>query len=101
MLSRGACSAVERPLVNAHGGAELPNVKSSVAKRSALIGQHKTSISLEDEFWSALKEIAATRKSTVSEILTAIDKTRGAPNLSSAIRLYVLEYYRAKHSSAA
>jgi predicted DNA-binding ribbon-helix-helix protein len=66
---------------------------STVVKRSIVIGGHKTSVSLEDAFWTALKEIAGGREVTVSELVHSIDKNRQHTNLSSAIRLYVLGHY--------
>ena len=69
-------------------------MKSSVSKRSIVIAGHKTSVSLEDGFWSSLKEIAAQRGMTVAELVGAIDRDREHANLSSAIRLFVLGVYR-------
>jgi predicted DNA-binding ribbon-helix-helix protein len=69
-------------------------MKSSVVKRSIVVAGHKTSVSLEDEFWSALKEIAGGRDVTLSDLVAAIDSERQQGNLSSAIRLFVLEFYR-------
>ena len=69
-------------------------MKSSVAKRSIVIGGHKTSVSLEDPFWTALKQIAEQRGATLSELVKAIDADRQHSNLSSAIRLFVLATYR-------
>jgi predicted DNA-binding ribbon-helix-helix protein len=69
-------------------------MKSPVVKRSIIIDGHKTSISLEDAFWSDLKEITHRRGATVSKLVTQIDETRQQDNLSSAIRLYVLEQIR-------
>ena len=74
-------------------------MKSPVVKRSIVIAGHKTSVSLEDQFWDALKEIAANRRSTLSEIVASIDSGRNQGNLSSAIRLYVLAHYRSPSSS--
>ena len=71
-----------------------PKMKSLIVKRSVVLGGHKTSVSLEDAFWKSLKGIAASGKMTVSELLTAIDSGRHHGNLSSAIRLFVLNYYR-------
>jgi predicted DNA-binding ribbon-helix-helix protein len=68
-------------------------MKSKVIKRSIVIAGHKTSVSLEDEFWGALKEIAAGRHMTLSDIVGAINKERQHDNLSSAIRLFVLGFY--------
>jgi predicted DNA-binding ribbon-helix-helix protein len=68
--------------------------KSRVAKRSILVQGHKTSVSLEDEFWSALKLIARSRLMNLSDLVTAIDAQRQQGNLSSAIRLFVLDFYQ-------
>ena len=68
--------------------------KSLNAKRSVVIGRHKTSVSLEDAFWKAFNEIAASRNMTLSDLLATIDSDRQHGNLSSAIRLFVLEHYR-------
>jgi predicted DNA-binding ribbon-helix-helix protein len=72
--------------------------KSRVIKRSIVLVGHKTSVSLEDEFWKALKEIAAERDETVSGLVEAIDADRENTNLSSAIRLFVLAFYRGQHA---
>jgi predicted DNA-binding ribbon-helix-helix protein len=69
-------------------------MKSRVVKRSIVIVGHKTSVSLEDEFWVALKEIATGRDMTLSDLVAAIDGERQLGNLSSAIRLFVLGFYR-------
>jgi predicted DNA-binding ribbon-helix-helix protein len=53
---------------------------------------HKTSISLEDAFWNALKEIAATRQTPVRDLIASIDAVRESGSLSSALRLFVLHY---------
>lgn len=75
-------------------------IKSPVVKRSIVIAGHKTSVSLEDAFWDALKEIASTRDVTLSEVVANIDALRNQGNLSSAIRLYVLDHFRAPHAVA-
>jgi predicted DNA-binding ribbon-helix-helix protein len=69
-------------------------VKSQVIKRSIVIAGHKTSISLEDAFWKGLKEIAAKRNMSFSNLVAVIDSERQHGNLSSAIRLFVLDFYR-------
>lgn len=69
-------------------------MKSPVVKRSIVIAGHKTSVSLEDAFWTGLKEIAAARDVTLSDMVAAIDSDRRHGNLSSAIRLFVLDHYR-------
>ena len=66
-------------------------MKSPVIKRSIIIDGHKTSVSLEDAFWSSLKEIAHTESVAVSKMVTEIAKARRRGNLSSALRLFVLE----------
>jgi predicted DNA-binding ribbon-helix-helix protein len=74
-------------------------MKSSVVKRSVVIGGHKTSISLEDAFWSHLKDIALAQRATLSALVAKIDATREHNNLSSAVRLYVLEHCSREPSS--
>jgi len=69
-------------------------MKSSVVKRSIVVAGHKTSVSLEDEFWRGLKEIAGGRDVTLSDLVATIDSGRQQGNLSSAIRLFVLDFYR-------
>lgn len=71
-------------------------MKSPVIKRSIVIAGHKTSVSLEDAFWKGLKEIANGRDLTLSDLVATIDTDRRHGNLSSAIRLFVLDYYRAQ-----
>ena len=71
-------------------------MKSPVVKRSIVIAAHKTSVSLEDGFWTGLKEIAVARDMTLSDLVATIDTERHYGNLSSAIRLFVLDYYRAQ-----
>jgi predicted DNA-binding ribbon-helix-helix protein len=73
-------------------------MKSPVVKRSIVIAGHKTSVSLEDAFWRGLKEIAAARDMTLSDLVATIDGGRHHGNLSSAIRLYVLDHYRLRAS---
>jgi predicted DNA-binding ribbon-helix-helix protein len=69
-------------------------MKSPVIKRSISMDGRKTSITLEDAFWSSLKEIAHSERATVSELVAKIDNKRERDNLSSAIRLFVLEHVR-------
>jgi predicted DNA-binding ribbon-helix-helix protein len=76
-------------------------MKSLVVKRSIVIAGHKTSVSLEDAFWKGLKEIASQRDLALSEMVAAIDSRRHDGNLSSAIRVFVLDHYRTMISSAA
>jgi predicted DNA-binding ribbon-helix-helix protein len=76
-------------------------MKSSVAKRSIVIAGHKTSVSLEDAFWKGLKEIAKAQQKTLSDLVDSIDADRQPGNLSSAIRLFVLDHYQARDQSGA
>ena len=69
-------------------------MKSRVVKRSIVIAGHKTSVSLEDAFWNGLREIADGRQSTLSDLVAVIDANRQHSNLSSAIRVFVLGFYR-------
>ena len=71
-------------------------MKSPVIKRSIVIAGHKTSVSLEEAFWRGLKEIALSRRATLSDLVAAIDSERQLGNLSSAIRLFVLDHYKAR-----
>jgi predicted DNA-binding ribbon-helix-helix protein len=73
---------------------EGATMKSTIIKRSIIVDGHKTSICLEDAFWSSLKEIAQAQGATVSQTVTEIDKTRQYSNLSSAVRLFVLDRVR-------
>jgi predicted DNA-binding ribbon-helix-helix protein len=78
-----------------------PAMKVSV-KRSVVINGRKTSVSLEEPFWRDLKEIADSQGVTLSNVVTMIDRTRRQErtNLSSAIRLFVLEQIKNRKSGA-
>jgi len=76
-------------------------MKSLIVKRSVKIHGHKTSVSLEDPFWSDLKKIAHTQQATMSKVIADIDNTRQHGNLSSAIRLFVLDQVRNHRSLGA
>jgi predicted DNA-binding ribbon-helix-helix protein len=69
-------------------------MKSLVIKRSVVLAGHKTSVSLEDAFWRSVKELAAARGVSLSVLLTAIGSEHHHSNLSSGIRLFVLNHYR-------
>ncbi|PJB70523.1 MAG: aryl-sulfate sulfotransferase [Alphaproteobacteria bacterium CG_4_9_14_3_um_filter_47_13] len=60
-------------------------------KHSVKIQGHATSISLEEEFWTAIKQLATAQKRNLTDLLAEIDRKRGAHNLSSAIRVYILK----------
>ena len=65
-----------------------------ILKRSIVLEGHKTSVSLEDAFWDALKDIAKWKQKTVTELVSSVNLDRKHPNLSSALRLFVLNYYQ-------
>src|SRR5262245_25188252 len=69
-------------------------MKSTVVKRSIVVAGHKTSVTLEDPFWEGLKEIAKTKRQSLSDLVSGIDTDREYANLSSAIRLFVLNHYQ-------
>jgi predicted DNA-binding ribbon-helix-helix protein len=75
-------------------------MKSPVVKRSIVVGGRKTSVSLEDIFWEALREIARKRGVTVSGLVGSIDLQREHYNLSSAIRVFVFDWHRHQHHEA-
>ena len=60
-------------------------------KRSITIAGHRTSLSLEPEFWQAIKQLAEDKKLSLAQLISEIDSTRGTRNLSSACRVYVLK----------
>ena len=106
MLDRWAANA-SRSESARHSGKAMPPklktiggifMKSAVVKRSVVIAGHKTSVSLEDAFWNALKEIARARHMTLSALVAEIDAQRQLGNLSSALRLFVLDFYRTQLS---
>jgi predicted DNA-binding ribbon-helix-helix protein len=69
-------------------------MKSTVVKRSIVVGGHKTSVSLEEPFWTSMKEISQQLRVTLSELVSEIDTNRQQSNLSSAIRLFVLDHFK-------
>ena len=71
-------------------------MKSAVVKRSVASAGHKTSVSLEDAFWRGLKDIATNRRMTMSDLVSSIDLDRQQGNLSSALRLFVLNHFQAR-----
>ena len=70
---------------------DAPSPATRMAKHSLVIAGHRTSISLEDAFWRGLKRIAASQQRPLAGLVAEIDATRGEANLSSAIRVFVLE----------
>ena len=70
------------------------HMQSLIAKRSIMVKNQKTSVSLEDDFWQGLHEIARLRRVSLSRLITSIDADRQFTNLSSAIRLFVLKFFK-------
>jgi predicted DNA-binding ribbon-helix-helix protein len=78
-----------------------PKLTSQNIKRSVVVGGRKTSVGLEDAFWLSLKEVAAHEGVPITTLVTRIDTERLHANLSSAVRIYVLEHYRRLADGAA
>jgi predicted DNA-binding ribbon-helix-helix protein len=78
-------------------------MNSAIFKRSVVVAGKKTSVSLEDTFWLALKEIAGQKRMPLGEMLDSISTGRSNANLSSAVRQYVMQHYyiAAHHHGAA
>jgi len=74
-------------------------MKSTVVKRSVVVAGHKTSVSLEDQFWEGLRVIAKDQRKKLSDLVGSIDTNRKHGNLSSALRLFVLSHYQAQAAS--
>lgn len=79
---------------------EARSQRARPRKHSFSIAGHRTSISLEAEFWSALREIAAAERRSLASLVADIDKGRGDSGLSGAIRVYVLEHYQKQARAA-
>jgi predicted DNA-binding ribbon-helix-helix protein len=90
--------AIRRSLKASHGLAQ--HLPSAVVKRSVVVAGHKTSVTLEDAFWTVLKDIARSRDMTLSAIIGQIDHEPHSGNLSSTIRLFVLEEARARQQAS-
>jgi predicted DNA-binding ribbon-helix-helix protein len=75
------------------------SMKSLIIKRSIVIAGRKTSVSVEDAFWNSLREIANQRGGSLSELIDSINADRKFSNLSSAIRVFVIGYYRDQYTA--
>jgi predicted DNA-binding ribbon-helix-helix protein len=69
-------------------------MKSAIVKRSVVLNGHKTSVSLENEFWEGLRDIGDAKHAKLSDLVRQVDQERSNGNLSSAIRVFVLSYFR-------
>ena len=75
-------------------------MRTAPAKRTIILDGRKTSVTIEDAFWTGLKEIAQSQRVSVSKLIAAIDATRKQSNLSSEIRIFVLEHFQSKSKQA-
>ena len=71
-------------------------MNSPIPRHTIVLARRKTSVSLEDAFWQGLKDIAKSRQMTLSDLVSSIDLDRERSNLSSALRLFVLNHYQAR-----
>jgi predicted DNA-binding ribbon-helix-helix protein len=72
-------------------------MKSAIVKRSVVLNGHKTSVSLENEFWEGLRDIGDAKNAKLSDLVRQVDHERSNGNLSSAIRVFVLSHFRSTH----
>jgi predicted DNA-binding ribbon-helix-helix protein len=89
----------QRSKKTANGYRRRRAMKSTVVKRSVVVAGHKTSVSLEDAFWENLRDIAKARRVTLSDLVGGIDTNREHANLSSALRLFVLDHCQKRAAS--
>jgi predicted DNA-binding ribbon-helix-helix protein len=68
--------------------------KRIIVKRSVVVSGRQTSVTVEDQFWEGLTEIATELRLSIPALVTSINAERNHSNLSSAVRLFVLRYYR-------
>jgi len=73
---------------------------SKIIQRTVYIDGCKTSVSLEDEFWNSLKEIADSRGQTLPDLIASIDAKRKSANLSSVLRVFVLQCFQNQYNSS-
>jgi predicted DNA-binding ribbon-helix-helix protein len=71
------------------------NVPSSLVIRNVVVGGHRTSVRLEPVMWDALQDIAHRLRVTTHDLVTEIDRERTASSLTAAIRVYIVDFYRA------
>jgi predicted DNA-binding ribbon-helix-helix protein len=76
------------------------NTPSSLVIRNIVVGGHRTSVRLEPVMWEALHDIARRRQITIHDLVTDIERARTASSLTAAIRVYIVDFYRAAALSA-
>lgn len=101
LLTQGAEGIVVQEILADEAAADAREFSPDIVKRSVVVAGHKTSVSLEDAFWHALKDIARERTVSLRSLVAEIDSERRGGNLSSAVRLYVLDHYRRRCGAAA
>ena len=94
----GAGFEFDRTAINSRRRRVMRRAPSQVRKHSLVIAGHSTSVSLETAFWDALREWAQEREMSVAAVVAEVDAARGEANLSSALRVRLLEFYREKAS---
>lgn len=67
---------------------------SALAIRNVVVAGHRTSVRLEPVMWDALRDIAHSRNMPLNDLVTEIDRQRAVPNLTAAIRVYIVDFYR-------
>ena len=72
----------------------MPKNRKSIFRHAVLVKGRRTSISLENEFWEALMEIAKSENTSATRLISEVDRARSTANLSSAIRVFVFSYFR-------
>lgn len=95
-MEKSATMTHDSPLDVAAAPQTAVSLDQRVVKRSIVINGHKTSVSLESDFWKGLRQIAEIKQTTLSKLIASIDSQRKNGNLSSAIRLFVLGYHQAQ-----
>lgn len=88
-----ACNEFQGPGGQWEAARRLQKGKSLLVRKTIYIGHRKSAVYVESPFWESLREIAATDGVTLTELLTRIAQDRRTPNLSSAIRLFILHHY--------
>ena len=89
------------PATNAPARKRRRRALSPIIKRSINLAGHDTSVTLEAEFWNALQDIAKNKNVSIPALIDQIDRDRIGSNLSSSLRLFVLEYYKATNQRRA
>jgi predicted DNA-binding ribbon-helix-helix protein len=77
------------------------NGSSSLVIRNIVVEGHRTSVRLEPQMWDALHDVARRQQLTIHDLVTVIDRERTASSLTAAIRVYIVDFYRAAALSGA